>query len=134
MASIGKPEYLKYWVLNFVKAVDRKGYVPGCITCEGPRPIFGTFAMKPFLAQGAYLSKALNNFAWIEPVSYNRIRKVCEYREQTQVDKEFGLFFWDNAMQSGADNTVVLSNDVGRAARPFWVLTSMCFNTGNTWL
>ena len=52
----------------------------------------------------------MNDFAWIEPV-YSRISKVCEYREQTQFDKHFGLFFWDNAMQSGADNTVVLSND-----------------------
>ena len=52
LASIGKPEYLKYWVLNFVEAVDEEGYVAGCITCEGPRPLFGTFAMKPFLAQG----------------------------------------------------------------------------------
>jgi alpha,alpha-trehalase len=85
--------------------------VPGCVTTQGPRPVFGKFAMKPFLAQGVYIaSMALNDFGWIEPV-YSRIRMVCEYRERTQFDPGYGLFFWDNAMQSGADNTVVLSND-----------------------
>ena len=85
--------------------------MPGCVTTQGPRPIFGKFAMKPFLAQGAYISsKALNDFTWIEPV-YERIKKVCRYREKTQFDPKYGLFFWDNAMQSGADNTPVLTND-----------------------
>ena len=111
LASIGKPEYLKYWVLNFAEAIDQDGYVPGCVTPAGPRPIFGKFAMKPFLAQGAFLSaKAMNDFTWLEPV-FDRIKRVCQYREQTQFDPKYGLFFWDNAMQSGADNSVVLSND-----------------------
>ena len=111
LASIGKPEYLKYWVLNFAEAIDKDGYVPGCVTPAGPRPIFGKFSMKPFLAQGAFLSsKAMNDFTWLEPV-YDRIKRVCQYRERTQFDPKFGLFFWDNAMQSGADNSAVLSND-----------------------
>ncbi len=111
LCSIGKPEYLKWWVLNFVEAIDSEGYVPGCITTQGPRPVFGKFAMKPFLAQGAYFSsKASGDFGWLEP-AYAAIKKVCEYREKTQFDRNYGLFFWDNAMQSGADNTVVLSND-----------------------
>ncbi len=111
LASIGKPEYLKYWVLNFVKAIDGEGYVAGCITTDGPRPIFGKFAMKPFLAQGAFLaSKAMNDFSWIEPV-FDGLKKVIAYREKTQYDEKYGLFYWDNAMQSGADNNVVLTND-----------------------
>ena len=111
LSSIGKPEYLKYWVLNFVAAIDSEGYVPGCVTTKGPRPIFGKFAMKPFLAQGAYLSSlALKDFSWIENV-YDGIKKVCQYREKTQYDNNYGLFYWDNAMQSGADNNAALTND-----------------------
>ena len=111
LTSIGKPEYLKWWTLDFVEAVDSEGYIPGCVTTKGPRPVFGKFAMKPFLAQGAFISsKALNDFSWIKPV-YDRMKRVCTYREKTQYDSTYGLFFWDNAGQSGADNTVVLSND-----------------------
>jgi alpha,alpha-trehalase len=33
------------------------------------------------------------------------------YRERTQLDSRWGLWFWDNAMQSGADNNAALSND-----------------------
>lgn len=111
LCSIGRPEYLKYWVLNFVAAIDSEGYVPGCITNKGPRPIFGKFAMKPFLAQGAFLSSVyLKDFSWIEN-AYDGIKKVCQYREKTQYDEKYGLFFWDNAMQSGADNNPALTND-----------------------
>ncbi len=111
LTSLGKPEYLKWWVLDFVAAIDSEGYIPGCVTTKGPRPVFGKFAMKPFLAQGAFLaSKAMNDFEWVKPV-YDQIKKSCAYRERTQYDSTYGLFFWDNAGQSGADNTVVLSND-----------------------
>ena len=111
LMSIGQPEHLKNWVLAFCEAIDDEGYVSGCITTKGPRPIFGKFAMKPFLAQGAFLSaNALNDFQWLEVV-YDDLKKVCAYRESTQFDPEYGLFFWDNAMQSGADNNVALSND-----------------------
>lgn len=111
LMSVGKPQYLKWWVLNFVEAIDEEGYVPGCVTTKGPRAIFGKFAMKPFLAQGAFLAaKAEDDFSWLEAV-YDDLKKVSAYRESTQYDECYGLFFWDNAMQSGADNTVVLSND-----------------------
>ena len=104
-------KYLKWWTLNFALSIDAEGYVPGCITSQGPRPVYGKFAMKPFLAQGAYFaSKYLDDFTWIEPV-YENIKKVLAYRERTQFDPRYGLFFWDNAGQSGADNNPVLSND-----------------------
>ncbi len=116
LASIGKPEYLKWWVLDFVAAIDSEGYIPGCVTTKGPRPVFGKFAMKPFLAQGAYLaSRALKDFDWVKPV-YDDLKRSCAYRERTQYDSAYGLFFWDNAGQSGADNTVVLSNDPNEAS------------------
>jgi alpha,alpha-trehalase len=53
LAQQGKPQYLKYWVLDFAGVIDKDGYVAGCITTNGPLPQLGRFAMKPFLAQGA---------------------------------------------------------------------------------
>jgi len=104
-------KYLKGWVLNFVNSADKDGYVPGCITTKGPRPIFGKFAMKPFLSQGAYFASFYGgSFSWIAPV-YDKLKKVLDYREQTQYDPKYGLFFWDIAIQSGADNNPALTND-----------------------
>jgi len=104
-------KYLKGWVLNFVNGVDKNGYVAGCMTTKGPRPIFGKFAMKPFLSQGALFASVYGgSFSWINPI-YDKLKKVLDYREQTQYDKKYGLFFWDIAIQSGADNNPALTND-----------------------
>jgi len=113
LASIGKPEYLKWWALNLIEGIDSDGYVSGCATTKGPRPIFGKFAMKPFLAQGVWLASVkLQDFSWIEP-HYNAMMKVLEYRDKTQFDEKYGLYFWDIAMQSGADNNPALNYFTG---------------------
>jgi alpha,alpha-trehalase len=104
-------EYLKGWALNFVELIDEEGYVTGCITTTGPNPLFGKFAMKPFLAQGAYFaSLRLEDFSWITGI-YKDLERVIQYREKTEFDERHGLFAWDIAIQSGADNNVVLTND-----------------------
>lgn len=104
-------KYLKGWALTFMSSADEAGYVAGCITTKGPRPLFGKFAMKPFLAQGALLAAGrLNDYSWIAPY-WNKLEAIARYRDRTQFDAKWGLYFWDNAMQSGADNTVALSND-----------------------
>ena len=104
-------KYLKWWVLDFAGAIDQDGYVAGCITTQGPRPLMGKFAMKPFLAQGAVIaSERVGDYTWVKPV-WERLRKVLAYREQTQYDATWGLFFWENAISSGADNNVALTND-----------------------
>ncbi|MCX6251574.1 MAG: trehalase family glycosidase [Bacteroidetes bacterium] len=113
LASHNKEDakYLMWWVLNFANSMDKNGYVSGCINTKGPRPIFGKFAMKPFLSQGAYFASLyMDDFKWIEPV-YKKLQQVLVYREKTQFDPKYKLFFWDNAVQSGADNNVVLTND-----------------------
>jgi len=111
LAQQGKPQYLKWWVLDFAGAIDADGYVAGCITTKGPRPLMGKFAMKPFLAQGAVIaSERLNDYQWVKPI-WESLRKVIVYREQTQFDPKYGLFFWENAISSGADNNVALTND-----------------------
>jgi len=104
-------KYLKWWVLDFAGAIDQDGYVAGCITTKGPRPLMGKFAMKPFLAQGAVIaSERMGDYEWVRPV-WESLRKVITYREQTQFDPKYGLFFWENGISSGADNNVALTND-----------------------
>jgi alpha,alpha-trehalase len=104
-------KYLRDWVLSFAASADADGYVAGCITPKGPRPLFGKFAMKPFLAQGALLAaQNLHDYEWIRPV-WPAMQRVVDYRKRTQFDPKWGLWFWDNAMQSGADNNAALSND-----------------------
>jgi hypothetical protein len=41
LAQQGKAQYLKWWVLDFAGAIDPDGYVAGCITTKGPRPLMG---------------------------------------------------------------------------------------------
>ncbi|MGC1295313.1 MAG: trehalase family glycosidase [Alloacidobacterium sp.] len=104
-------KYLKGWALTFMSSADDSGYVAGCITPKGPQPLFGKFAMKPFLAQGVLLAaERLNDYSWIAPY-WNKLEAIAGYRKRTQVDSKWGLYFWDNAMQSGADNNAALSND-----------------------
>jgi alpha,alpha-trehalase len=104
-------KYLRDWVLSFAGSADEEGYVAGCITPKGPRPLFGKFAMKPFLAQGALIAaQDLKDYEWIRPV-WPAMQRMLEYRKRTQFDSRWGLWFWDNAMQSGADNNPALTND-----------------------
>ncbi|HEY9166064.1 MAG TPA: trehalase family glycosidase [Candidatus Kryptonia bacterium] len=104
-------KYLRWWVLNFVNSIDSNGYVSGCINTKGPRPIFGKFAMKPFLSQGAYLvAKRSGDFSWLVPI-YDNLKKVIAYREATELDPKYNLFFWDIGVQSGADNNPAVGND-----------------------
>ncbi|WP_421918911.1 MGH1-like glycoside hydrolase domain-containing protein [Marinifilum sp.] len=107
--SKGQPEFMKYWALTYMENIDEEGYVSGGMTTKGQRKIFGKFAMKPFLSQGIYhYSEAVGDYSWIEPY-YDRITKILEYRENTQFNKEFGLYYWEIAMQSGADNNPAMN-------------------------
>jgi len=104
-------KYLRDWAISFASSADASGYVAGCITTQGPRPLFGKFSMKPFLAQGALLAaRRLHDFSWIRPI-WPAMQRIAEYRDRTQFDPRWGLYFWDNAMQSGADNNAALSNN-----------------------
>ncbi len=106
--------YLRDWVLSFAASADKNGYVAGCITPKGPRPLFGKFAMKPFLAQGAlFAARQLHDYNWLRPV-WPAMQRIVAYRLRTQFDPHWGLWFWDNAMQSGADNNGALTNDPHR--------------------
>ena len=105
----GRPEYMQYWALNFLEGMDENGYVAGCMTTEGPRVKRGTFFMKPFLSQGVLrASQAMGDFEWVRPY-YERLCRVLTYRDATQRDKATGLYFWEMAFQSGADNNPSLN-------------------------
>ncbi len=108
--SKGEPEYMKNWVLTFSQGIDDDGYVAGCMTKDGPRNVYsGRFAMKPFLSQGAYhYSKATGDWEWLRPL-YPALNKVIDYRRATQRDSISGLYYWEIAMQSGADNNPALN-------------------------
>jgi len=109
--STAKAVLLRDWVLSFAASADADGYVAGCITPKGPRPLFGKFAMKPFLAQGAVVAaRALNDYEWIRP-AWPAMQRILAYRKKTQFDEHWNLWFWDNAIQSGADNDPALTND-----------------------
>lgn len=109
-----RAKYLKGWVLSFAGAMDGDGHIPGMITTKGPVPVnaqFGHFAMKPFLAQGAVIAaERLRDYQWVAPV-WEELRRAITYRENTQYDRKWELFFWENAMQSGAVNNAALTND-----------------------
>lgn len=105
----GHPEHLQWWALNLIECIDEKGYVSGCATTKGPRPVYGDFSMKPFLSQGVLIaSRNAGDFSWIEPY-YDKLCLALHYRESVQRDSISGLYFWQNGMQSGADNNVALN-------------------------
>lgn len=105
-----KPEYFQYWVLNFVSAHRDLGYPPGCVTQERPEKDRRDFSLKPFMGQSALIaSQHLGDFTWIEP-HYDAIVEIVTRRETTHRDEATGLYFWDDAMASGADNNAADSN------------------------
>ena len=107
--SRNQPEYMKYWAMTYLDGIDEEGYVSGGMTINGQRKLFGKFAMKPFLAQGVYqYSRYANDFTWIEPY-YERLGRIFKYRKETQLDSLRGLYYWEIAMQSGADNNPAMN-------------------------
>jgi alpha,alpha-trehalase len=112
-------KYLQGWVLNFTgaeTAINKGGWVPGVLLADRlpspkPDPILGMFMVKPFLAQGAVIaSERLGDYQWVAP-AWDSLRRIMAYREKTQYDPKWQLFFWESAMQSGEDNNVALTND-----------------------
>jgi alpha,alpha-trehalase len=104
-------DHMRNWALNFIGAADENGTVPGCLTPDGPEKGHRAFQMKPFLAQGICIaSKVLGGYEWVE-AHYETIVRIARRRAETQFDPEYGLFYWYNGVQSGADNNPALTND-----------------------
>ena len=112
-----RPEYLKYWALNFLSAVLPDGEISACVRPEGPKPGHASLHMKPFLAQGAELgARLLGDRTWLAE-HYDAIVRIATRRESTHFHPEVGLFAWDDAMQSGADNNPAVGNEPETARR-----------------
>ena len=106
-----QPQYLKYWVLNVLESTLPDGDVAACITPEGPRIGHSSLRLKPFLAQGAELAaRLLDDYGWVED-NYEMIAKIVTRRETTHLIADHGLYVWEDAMQSGADNNPAIGND-----------------------
>ncbi len=106
-----RAEYLKYWTLNFLEAAGDTGEVSACIRPEGPTPGHASLLLKPFLAQGAELAgRLLGDDEWLKPW-YAKLVRVATRREATHLKPAYGLYVWDDAMQSGADNNPAVGNE-----------------------
>jgi alpha,alpha-trehalase len=106
-----QPEYFRYWALNFLGYADSSGYCPGCVRADGPDPALPDIFLKPFVAQGAGLAVRLGgDHAWLEP-HYDTLVKMVAWRDEQRRDRETGLYFWNVAMESGADNNPAVGND-----------------------
>ena len=116
-----RPEYLKYWTLNVLNSVLPDGSVAACISTEGVRARLPSLRLKPFLAQGAELAGRLGgDDSWLVPL-YQEIVRITTRRETTHWDEQTGLFTWEDAMASGADNNLAVTNDPaarGKMAAP----------------
>ncbi|OGH19247.1 MAG: hypothetical protein A3F31_02810 [Candidatus Levybacteria bacterium RIFCSPHIGHO2_12_FULL_38_12] len=98
--------FLRNVALNLLHNSRNDGYIPGCITKDGPEGGHRSFLMKPFLAQGAYFaSNFLKDFSWIAP-HFSQLKTVVLYREKNVWNKKYNLGVWTNIMASGADNNV----------------------------
>ncbi len=108
-----RAQYLKYWVLNILSSVLPDGEVPACMKPDGAKIGHPSLILKPFLAQGAELgSRLLGDHGWVEE-HYETIVRIATRRETTHFIHEYGLYVWDDAMQSGADNNPAVGNDPG---------------------
>jgi alpha,alpha-trehalase len=106
-----RPEFLKYWALNFLSAALPDGEISACVKPEGPTPGHASLTMKPFLAQGVELgARLLGDYDWVEE-HYASIVAIATRRKKSHYNPEYGLFAWDDAMQSGADNNPAVGND-----------------------
>jgi alpha,alpha-trehalase len=111
-----QPQYLKYWTLNVLHSTLPNGEVAACISPEGPRLGHRSLCLKPFIAQGAELAaRLLDDYGWVEE-HYEAIVRIATRRDATHFIEAYGLFVWEDAMQSGADNNPAIGNDA-KAAR-----------------
>ncbi|MEI7911414.1 MAG: trehalase family glycosidase [Verrucomicrobiota bacterium] len=105
-----QPQYLKFWTLNVLASVLPDGDVAACISSAGPRTGHPSLRLKPFIAQGAELAaRLLDDYGWVED-HYDEIVRIATRRESTHFITEYGLFVWEDAMQSGADNNPAIGN------------------------
>jgi hypothetical protein len=93
---------------NFLHVTTPAGFTPRTLSPEK----FWDFPdqMKPFLAQGCYLSsKAVGDFTWLEGEGYEKLAANLSYWESNRRGGH-GLYMWLSSMESGADNNATTVN------------------------
>ena len=99
-----KPQYLKYWVDNFLSIFDPEEDTPACVRADEKILRHPSLILKPFLARGAARAmKDNDDFAWGREV-FPKVLMTVERWEKVRRDEPTGLFFWYDSMMSGADN------------------------------
>lgn len=105
-----QPQYLKYWTLNILSSTLPDGVVPSCLCPAGWQPGHPSLLLKPFLAQGAELgARLLGDDSWADE-HYDAIVRMATRQETSHFIAAYGLFVWEDAMQSGADNNPAVGN------------------------
>lgn len=108
-------QYLKFWSLNILSSVRPDGEVPACLKPDGAKLGHPSLILKPFLAQGAELgARLLDDHEWIDE-HYDEIVRIVTRRESSHLIRDYGLYVWDDAMQSGADNNPAVGNEPATA-------------------
>jgi putative isomerase len=95
-------------VRNFLHFTTPSGQTPRTLSPEK----FWDFPdqMKPFLAQGCYLSsRAVGDFRWLDGEPFDRLLSNLGYWESNRRGGH-GLYMWRSALESGVDNNAALVN------------------------
>lgn len=105
-----QPIYLKYWVDNFLSIFDPNEDTPACVRADEKVVRHPSLILKPFFARGAVRAmKDNHDEAWGKAV-FPKVESTIERWERVRRDKPTGLFFWHDAMMSGADNNPAIGN------------------------
>ena len=99
-----RPQYLKYWVDNFLSIFDPNEDTPACVRADEKVVRHPSLILKPFFARGALRAmKDNHDEAWGREV-FPKVASTLERWEKVRKDGPTGLFFWYDSMMSGADN------------------------------
>lgn len=102
----GKPEYFRMLIDNLIEYQTGDGYIPNCLSKDGPCDFYPRFHAQPFLMQSAlmYLDQT-GDENWCRNI-FEKLKKYLSYYENS-CGAPYGLFRWPEAWMSGYDNDVV---------------------------
>jgi putative isomerase len=106
LAYAGKIEYMKNLIDNLIEYQNSDGYVPNCLTAEGPCNFNPLFHAQPFLMQSALMYLAQTNDTTWMLNRFERLKKYLAYYE-INCRGPYNLFRWPVSWMSGIDNDVI---------------------------
>ena len=106
-----QPQYLRYWTDNFLSIFKEDEETPACVREDSKIIRHASLILKPFMAQGACRALTLmRDLDWGKKI-FPKIKATVEKWEKRRQDQETQLFFWYDAMMSGADNNPAIGNE-----------------------